>query len=65
MEIEAHLWYWTEHGMRRGGVGNGYIEKREVESLLEEAHRRGKEAGRLEGLEEAKDVIRRTPIRPG
>jgi hypothetical protein len=23
MIVDAEIWHWTSHGMRRGGVGNG------------------------------------------
>lgn len=67
MEIEAQVWYWTPYGMERNPKGSPerYVHVSEVERLLGEAHRRGKEAGRMEGLEASKDVILRTPIRPG
>lgn len=45
MEVEATVWYWTAGGMcnipSSGGSITGYIEKREVERLLEMAHKRG------------------------
>lgn len=67
MEIEAVVWYWTPNGMERSPKGSQerYVHVSEVERLLGDAHRRGKEAGRMEGLEDSKDVVRRTPIRPG
>jgi hypothetical protein len=48
MEVEAHIFYWTPTGMsqRRHSVdGEGYIARREVEELLEQAHARGKRQG--------------------
>jgi hypothetical protein len=48
--VDANVWYWTPEGMRenpstRGGK-TGYIEARQVERLLEEAHARGVRQGR-------------------
>lgn len=48
IEVEARLLYWTAQGMRAtvpAPGGEGYIERREVERLLEEAHARGKRQG--------------------
>lgn len=53
-EVDAHVFYWTQHGMRSNtGVSSratGYIEVAEVERLLEEAHARGRQRGAAEGL---------------
>lgn len=57
MEVEAHVWYWTKDGMREiAETPNrvGYIEKREVERMLEEAHTRGHRLA----LEAAMQVVR-------
>jgi hypothetical protein len=54
MEVES--FYWTEVGMRPRGYGNAYIEAREVERLLEEAHARGFREGRGEARESAADL---------
>ncbi|HEX2242686.1 MAG TPA: hypothetical protein VHK27_05450 [Gammaproteobacteria bacterium] len=47
MEVEAHVWYWTPNGMSErysaSGGKTGYIEAREVERLLEQAHEKGKQ----------------------
>lgn len=37
MIVDAEVWHWTAHGMRRGGTHGGYITVRDVERLLEEA----------------------------
>lgn len=43
IEVDATVFHWTATGMRTtGGIGD-YIEKREVERLLEEAYRRGRD----------------------
>lgn len=49
MEIEATVYHWTQTGMRKGAAlaGDTYIERSEVERLLEAAHRRGYEQGEL------------------
>ena len=65
MIVEATVYYWTSSGMTTsitGWSGNSftttaYLEKTNVERLLEEAHRRGVE----EGIERAKAVLRGTP----
>ena len=45
MIVDARVLHWTAMGMREsGGIGD-YIEVREVERLLEEAHARGKREG--------------------
>ena len=43
MEVDAQVWYWTPAGMREfvKTSAEGYIAKRDVERLLEDAHRRG------------------------
>lgn len=42
IDVDAHVWYWTAAGMRQGvGRGTGYIDVREVEELLQQAHARG------------------------
>jgi hypothetical protein len=44
MEVSANVYFWAPDGMRRGAppIGcNGYVELREAEKLLEEAHARG------------------------
>lgn len=42
MEVDAHVWYWTPTGMREHiDAPTGYIEKREVIQLLENAFRAG------------------------
>jgi hypothetical protein len=49
IEIEAPVFYWTPGGMSRRRYHTdsvGYIEVREVEQLLEQAHARGKRQGR-------------------
>lgn len=43
MEVECSIFGWTATGMRLNqGIGE-YIERREVERLLEKAHQRGRE----------------------
>jgi hypothetical protein len=47
MEVEARIVYWTAEGMKVGEPPpghDGYIERREVERLLEQVHRRAWEA---------------------
>jgi hypothetical protein len=56
MIVVADLYDWTKDGMVRSSDGY-WVARREVEKLLEEAHRRGRERG----LEEAKEVVRGTP----
>lgn len=49
--VDARVLHWTATGMREtGGIGD-YIEKREVERLLEEAHQRGYEKGQADTRE--------------
>jgi len=40
MIVDAEVWHWTPHGMRRGGVTNGYVTVRDACRLLEEADAR-------------------------
>ncbi len=64
MEVEAHFYYWTPGGMVRQQPtphAEPYLMKREVEDLLNQAHRRGFE----EGAKAAEAVVRTTQIRPG
>ena len=45
MIVDARVLHWTAMGMREaGGIGD-YIEVREAERLLEQAHARGVQAG--------------------
>jgi hypothetical protein len=54
MIVDAVVYHWTATGMREtGGIGE-YIEKREAERLLEEAHRRGIEQGKRQAYEQYK-----------
>jgi hypothetical protein len=47
MIIDVQVWHWESTGMRPGSRdGNSYVEVREAELLLEEAHRRGFEQGK-------------------
>lgn len=58
MVVDANVWYWTAKGMTTRDTGEvGYIERREVERLLEEAHARGKR----QGLEQAIDIVKGAP----
>lgn len=47
MKVDATIYYWTGHGMRRKVPfgshidGRQFIEKKDVERLLKEAHDRG------------------------
>lgn len=57
MIVDANVWYWTATGMHSHPEGphtTGYVEVREVERLLEEAHARGI----TQGLERARDEVR-------
>jgi hypothetical protein len=53
MEVTAPVLKWTAVGMRPKGLGE-YIEKREVERLLDEAYRRGFEVGVEKAMERIK-----------
>jgi len=55
MEVDAVLYIWTDRGMTRSTHGN-YIQKDEVERLLEEAHERG----RQHGLRQATELTHRS-----
>ena len=57
MIIDANILKWTAIGMRKEGIGE-YIEKREVERLLEEAHKRGYNAGYDVGVIHAKEKLK-------
>lgn len=57
MIVEAHVFYWTEHGMsttRPLSHAVGYVQVGEVERLLEEAHRRGSTVA----VERAMQIVR-------
>lgn len=57
MVVDAVIWYWTPTGMRRARFrdeGAGYIERREVERLLEEADERRRVAMSAAGDGEVK-----------
>lgn len=62
MEVEAHLRYWTPDGMRESVAfpcqrsTTAYIEKAEVERLLEAAH----EQGWQNAIRAANAVVRNT-----
>lgn len=52
MIVDAEVWHWTTHGMRRGGVHDGYITVRDAERLLEEADlRRNQERQHRKGCQ--------------
>jgi hypothetical protein len=52
MIVEAEVWHWTAHGMRRGTEsGSAYITVRDAEQLLQEAHERGRRAGLAKAME--------------
>jgi hypothetical protein len=55
MIVVADLFIWTMNGMKRDPSGN-WMQKDEVECLLKEAHQRG----RLQGVEEAREVVKST-----
>jgi hypothetical protein len=53
MIVDAQVWHWSRGGMAPGSTdGNSYIELREVERLLEEAHQRGFQRGEQYAKEE-------------
>lgn len=57
MIVDANVWYWTATGMHSHPEGphtTGYVEVREVERLLQEAHGRGMQQER----ERVKEVMR-------
>jgi len=48
LEVVAEVWYWSPAGMQQSKVHpalTGYIEKRIVEELLQEANRQGYQRG--------------------
>ena len=56
IEIETRVFYWTKQGMRETAPLPhcvGYIQRGEVERLLEEAHARGRAAGVAEAASAA------------
>jgi hypothetical protein len=68
MKIEkpARVFYWAATGMVRyrespDPQGVAYLEKEEVERLLQEVYQQGYQAG----AEAAAMVVRQTPVRPG
>ena len=59
MIVDAEVWHWTPNGMRRGEFPTltaGYIQVRDAERLLAEAHERG----RVQGLQAAVHVVKGT-----
>ena len=59
MTVNARVLHWTATGMREsGGIGD-YIEVRDAERLLEEAHARGREQGRWETEEALREAAGR------
>lgn len=49
IEVDVKCWSWAPSGMQTSGSG-GYVRVQDVERLLEEAHVRGREEGRLRVL---------------
>ena len=52
-EVSAEVWYWSPAGMQQVKAHpalQGYVEKRVVERLLEEAHSRGYQQGLANAL---------------
>jgi hypothetical protein len=61
MIVDAEVWHWTQNGMRRGEFPTltaGYIQVRDAERLLAEAHERG----RVAGLKSARDLVIGRPV---
>ena len=56
IELVANVMKWTPYGMARSEQNTGYISTQEAERLLEEAHRRGFEAGVKKAAEIVKGV---------
>lgn len=57
MTVDAHVFYWSQHGMsttQQSPHAVGYVQVGEVERLLEEAHR----LGSIVAVERAMQIVR-------